>query len=128
MSETREKAIKLGKVKSVREQSDIWVYYDESSEDDHYVSPHELDKEDYKLIDKFESDISDEESDQIVEVNDYSELEPGDQVLVDSDESQEVVKTSERQIITIDNKFRKSDGIEWGTGKNGKKITHKILI
>lgn len=128
MSETREKAIKLGKVKSVREQSDIWVYYDESSEDDHYVSSHELDKEDYKLIDKFESDISDEESDQIVEVNDYSELEPGDQVLVDSDESQEVVKTSERQIITIDNKFRKSDGIEWGTGKNGKKITHKILI
>lgn len=129
MSETKEKAVDLGRIKSVREQSDIWIYYDKSSKDDYYVSPHKLEKEDYNLVEKFESsNISDDESDQILKVDDYSDLNSGDQVLVDGEDSQEIVKISERQIVTMDNKFRKSDGIEWGTGKNGRKITHKILV
>lgn len=128
MSENKEKALGIAKEKSVREQSEVWVYYDENSNDDYYVSPHELDVESYELVDSFKPNVSDSDSDNIVEVGDYSKLEPGDQVLIDGEDSQEVVETSKRQIITVENKYRKSDGFEWGTGKNGTKITHKILI
>lgn len=126
----KDKAIELARTKAVREQKKIWVYYDSDSEDDYYVSPREIDdKPHFSLVDTFETDsMSDEEVEsRIVEITDHNDLSEGSQVLIDGEDPQQIIRVTDRQITTHrGNKFRRSDGSEWGTD-GGKQLTHKVI-
>jgi len=132
MTEQREKALELGRVKAVREQTKIRVYEDKSTEnEDYFVSPKDLsDKTDLRLVDTFDSSLeSKEKDDEVVSVEDYSDLEEGDQVLINEEKSDQVIRVTERQLATLSgDKFRRSDGKLWGNNSSERQITHKVLV
>ncbi len=132
MSEQREKALELGRVKAVREQTKIQVYKDKSTENEDYlVSPKDLsEKTDLRLVDTFDSSLeSKEDDDEIVSIENYSNLKEGDQVLINEEESDQVIRVTQRQLVTLSgDKFRRSDGKLWGNNNNERQITHKVLV
>ena len=132
MTGQREKALELGRVKAVREQTKILVYEDKSTENEDYlVSPKDLSgKTDLRLVDSFDSSLeSKEKEDEVVSIEDYSDLEEGDQVLINEDESDQVIRVTQRQLVTLSgDKFRRSDGKLWGNNDSERQITHKVLV
>lgn len=131
MSNQREKALELGRVKSVREQSKIRIYEDTSTENEDYlVSPKKLhNRSELNLIDSFDSSLDDDEEDDILKIEDPSDIKEGDQILINEDQSDQVIRVTERQIVTLSgDKFRRSDGYLWGKDESEKMITHKVLV
>lgn len=132
MTGQREKALELGRVKAVREQTKILVYEDKSTENEDYlVSPKDLSgKTDLRLVDSFDSSLeSKEKEDEVVSIEDYSDLEEGDQVLINENESDQVIRVTQRQLVTLSgDKFRRSDGKLWGNNDSERQITHKVLV
>lgn len=131
MTGQREKALELGRVKAVREQTKILVYEDKSTENEDYlVSPKDLSgKTDLRLVDTFDSSLESSKEEEVVSIEDYSDLEEGDQVLINEDESDQVIRVTQRQLVTLSgDKFRRSDGKLWGNNDSERQITHKVLV
>lgn len=132
MSRQKEKALELAKIKSVREQAEIFVYEDKNSQNDDYiVSPVKFNKDGLEFFDSFDSSLEEgeDESGDVVSIDDHSEIEEGDQILINENESDQVIRVTDRQIITLSGaKFRRSDGVIWGNNNSEKKITHQIKI
>jgi len=135
IEEMKKKALNLAQRKSVREQKDLWVYRDEDNPEDYYISPHKINdsEKNIKLIKFFSSETSIENSEQLIEINSpEDQINEGDEILIDGKFPEQVVQVSERQIITHSgNKFRRSDGKEWGTPHAGSsdssELTHKVI-
>ncbi len=131
MADQREKALELGRVKAVREQTKIRVYEDKSTKNEDYlVSPKDLSgKTDLRLVDTFDSSLESSKEEEVVSIEDYSDLEEGDQVLINEDESDQVIRVTQRQLVTLSgDKFRRSDGELWGNNDSERQITHKVLV
>ena len=127
----KQQALEIAEEKAQRERREICVHREpmgKNREDVFYVTPKKkvgANVKNYKHVETFEPEGNGEEYTQAL-VEDYSELETGMRVLLDSDDVQIVTDVTSRQIVTnVGNKFRKSDGVEWGGGD--KKITHKLI-
>ena len=124
-------ALDIAEKKAQRERRKICVHREpmgENRKDVFYVTPKKKvgdNVKNYKHVKTFEPEGNGAEYEQTV-IRDYSELETGTRVLLNSDDVQIVTDVTTRQIVTnVGNKFRKSDGVEWGGGN--KKITHKLI-
>lgn len=123
-------ALDLAERKSERERRSICVHREEVSDEEFvfYVTPEEKVGEnvaDYEHIRTFEPEGGEDESYSRLPVRDPSQLENGDRVIINSEDAHTITEVSSRQIITnFGDKFRKSDGVEWGGGE--KEITHKL--
>lgn len=120
----------LAEKKAVREQRKICVHRerrDDLLSDVFYITPTEKvgdNVSDYEHVETFEPENTSDSDYERVPVRDSEELEEGDRVVV-GDSVHTVTKVSSRQIVTnFGDKFRKSDGVEWGGGE--KRITHKL--
>lgn len=125
----KKSVLDLAKKKSERERRNICVHKEEvQGSVTFYVTPEEKVGEnvsDYDHVQTFEPEDGEDENFSRLPVEDPEELEAGDRVLVGED-VHTITETSTRQIITnVGDKFRKSDGVEWGGGK--KEITHKLI-
>jgi hypothetical protein len=127
----KEAALDIAEKKAQRERREICVHREpmgDLKEDVFYVTPKKKvgdNVKNYKHVQTFEPEGNGAEYEQ-VRIRDHSELEKGTRVLLNSDDVQIVTNVTSRQIVTnIGNKFRKSDGVEWGGGD--KKITHKLI-
>jgi len=114
--------------KALREHRVIYVHEDTIFEGSYYITPKEKwedDIENCELVETFKPP-EDRESLRIREIEDYRELEVGDRVVVDETDFEVVEEIRKFQIVTdAGNKFRKSDGKEWG-GEGDKRITSKV--
>lgn len=114
--------------KALREHRTIYVHEDTVFEDSYYITPKEKwenDIENSELLRTFEPP-EDRDSLKLEEIEDYRDLEAGDRVVVDDSSFEVIEEIRKFQIVTdAGNKFRKSDGKEWG-GKGDKRITSKI--
>ncbi len=124
---SRESALNIAEKKSVREQREICVH---RNGDIYHVTPEEKagdNVEELELVETFEPENTQEGSNfERVRVNDFSSLESGMRIVVNREDVETVTEVSSRQIVTnVGNKFRKSDGVEWGGGE--KEITHKLI-
>ena len=124
---SRESALEIAEKKSVREQREICVHRRQKV---YYVTPKEKVGDnvvDLELVDSFEPENAQEESDyRRVKINDFSTVESGMRVVVNYEDVETVTEVTSRQIVTnVGNKFRKSDGVEWGGGDN--RITNKLV-
>jgi len=124
-------ALDLAEKKAVREQREICVHRerrDDLPSDVFYITPKEKvgdNVSEYEHVETFEPDDTSDSDYERVPVRDSEELEEGDRVVVGGDSVHTVTKVSSRQIVTnFGDKFRKSDGVEWGGGE--KQITHKL--
>jgi hypothetical protein len=130
--DTEKTAHELAKSKSIREQRVILVFQSERDPDDFWVVPEKTLKEDHtfgKHVERYIPEKIDEEDveQQILEIEDHETLEEGDRVLIDDSKSEVINSVSSRQIVTnFGNKFRRSDGKEWGVD-DGKQITKKVI-
>lgn len=124
---SRESALEIAEKKSVREQREICVHRRQKV---YYVTPKKKvgdNVADLELVDSFEPENTQEESDyRRVKINDFSTVESGMRVVVNHEDVETVTEVTSRQIVTnVGNKFRKSDGVEWGGGDN--RITNKLV-
>ena len=119
-------AIDLAKKKAERERRTILVHESGSS---YYVTPEEKagsQVSDLELVDRFEPEESDGENYRRLPVTDFSTLEEGTKVIIDGENTHTISKVTPRQIVTnFGDKFRRSDGVEWGGGD--KEITNKLI-
>jgi hypothetical protein len=120
----KKSALKLAEAKAERERRKILVHRGETA---FYVTPAEKageQVEELELVDSFEPEDTGGENYRRTPVSDCSDLESGDRVLV-SDDVHTITEVTTRQIVTnFGDKFRRSDGVEWGGGE--KQITHKL--
>ena len=117
----KEKVIQFARDKAIREQRNI-VLIKKSDGSYYSVQPEELYTEgEIEQIFKTQN-FSDSEIETVFEsIEDHSNLESGDNVLVVDEENKrhadQVVRTSSRQIVCKSgSKFKKSDGTQWGGG------------
>lgn len=126
----KETAEYIAEKKAAREQREICIHKEELLEDKdvYYVTPREKAAEnvrDAEFVDSFEPDRVDDERFQRQKIQDYSNLESGDRVIINREDVHTITEVTTRQIVTnFGDKFRKSDGVEWGGGE--KSITHKL--
>jgi hypothetical protein len=127
----KEAAFRIAEKKCSRERRNICVHREpmgDLKEDVFYVTPEKKvasNVQEYKHVKTFEPEGTGSDYDQ-KKIRDYSSLEMGTRVLLNSEDVQIITNVSSRQIVTnVGNKFRKSDGVEWGGGD--KKITHKLV-
>lgn len=124
--------LEFAEKKAMREQREISVYREprsDLSEDIFYIVPEEKAGEnvrDYSRAETFSPDTSESAEFERESLENPKTLEEGDRVQIEGDSSvHTVVEISPRQIVTnFGDKFRKSDGVEWGGGQ--KQITHKV--
>lgn len=123
-------ALDLAEEKCEREQREICVHREkrEDLDDDiYYVTPKEKVGKNvsaYEHVETFEPE-GDGDTYRRLPVDDFSSLENGDRVVVGENDVHTITEVSSRQIVTnFGDKFRKSDGVEWGGGQ--KRITHKL--
>lgn len=125
--DTKQTALDIADRKCTREQREICVHGDFEREI-FYVTPKKKIGEnvgEYEHVKTFESEETDENYKK-EKIEDCSNLETGMRVVLNSTDVQIITDISSRQIVTnVGNKFRKSDGVEWGGGD--KKITHKLI-
>jgi len=118
-------ALKLAEKKSARENRAISVHYSNQ----YYVTPTSKvgkNVEDYEHVKTFEPDDTSNDTYTRKRIEEYDSLESGDRVILKGEGMQTVTKVTSRQIVTnLGDKFRKSDGVEWGGGE--KQITQKII-
>jgi len=114
--------------KALREHRTIYVHEDTVLEDSYYITPKEKwedNVENCELLEVFEPP-EDRKSLNFEKIEDYRDLEVGDRVVVDDTDFEVVEEIRKFQIVTsAGNKFRKSDGKEWG-GEGDKRITSKV--
>lgn len=115
----------------MREQREICVHIEprsDLSEDIYYITPKEKIGEEiqYDHVQTFSPDTSESSELKRKPLENPGALEEGDRVQIEGDSSvHTVVEISSRQIVTnFGDKFRKSDGVEWGGGQ--KEITHRV--
>lgn len=125
--------LEFAEKKAARERREISVYREprsDLSEDIFYIVPGEKagkNVREYEHTQTFSPDTSENfEFERELLENPGEALEEGDRVQIEGDTSvHTVVEISPRQIVTnFGDKFRKSDGVEWGGGQ--KEITHKL--
>lgn len=125
----KESVLDLAKKKSERERRNVCVHKEEIQDlQVFYVTPEEKAGDNvssYEHVTTFEPKDGEDESFNRVPIRDSDELETGDRVIVE--ESVHIItEVTTRQIVTnLGDKFRKSDGVEWGGGE--KQITHKLV-
>ena len=114
--------------KALREHRTIYVHKDTISEDSYYITPKEKwegDIENCELVETFKPP-EERESLDFEKIEDFRNLEAGDKVVIDDTSFEVIEEIRKFQIVTDEgNKFRKSDGKEWG-GEGEKRITSKI--
>jgi hypothetical protein len=127
----KEAAFYIAEKKAQRERREICVHRNPMGDlkrDVFYVTPKKKvgdNVKKYKHVRTFEPEGNEGEYEQ-VRIRDHSKLETGTRVLLNSDDVQIVTDVTSRQIVTnVGNKFRKSDGVEWGGGD--KEITYKLI-
>lgn len=125
----KEKVFDASERKALREHRTIYVHKDTVFDDSYYITPKEKWDEDKmencELIEIFEPPENRESLD-FEKIDDYRDLEEGDQVVVDETDFEVIEEIRKFQIVTdAGNKFRKSDGKEWG-GEGDKRITSKV--
>jgi len=128
---TTKSALKLAEKKAEREQREICVHKEirEDLETDVlYVTPKEKvgeNVEHFRHVETFEPEDSGEgEGYSRVPISNHKSLEEGTRVVVNGD-VHTITEVTSRQIVTnFGDKFRRSDGVEWGGGD--KEITTKI--
>lgn len=115
--------------KALREHRVIYVHKDTILEDSYYITPKEKWEDDKvnncELLETFKPP-EERESLDFEKIEDYRNLEVGDQVVVNDTNFEFIEEIRKFQIVTdAGNKFRKSDGKEWG-GDGDKRITSKV--
>jgi len=129
---TEKSALDIAKKKTVREQREISVHKEERedlSDDVYYVTPTKKVSNRLELncehVQTFEPDTDGGTAYEKIRIRDYDTLSEGDRVVINEDDTQTITKVSSRQFVTnFGDKFRRSDGQEWGGGE--KSITHKL--
>lgn len=130
----RKSALEVAKEKASREQRKISVHEEQReklSESIYYVTPTkkvtEGLSESFKHVKTFEPETGQENHYQKIKLRNVESFSEGDRVSIDKEESlHTITEVTTRQIITnFGDKFRKSDGVEWGGGE--KEITHKLV-
>jgi len=123
--------LEFAEKKAMREQREICVHVEprsDLSEDIYYITPKEKIEEEiqYDHVQTFSPDTSESSELKRKSLENPGALEEGDRVQIDGDSSvHTVVEISSRQIVTnFGDKFRKSDGVEWGGGQ--KQITYRV--
>lgn len=132
MEKQSTKALNLAEKKCKREQRVIEVHREDRGgpDDVYYVTPKQKVTERfddlYEKVETFEPEpTGDSDSRHKTRIEDFSDLENGDRVVVNNDDVHTITEVTSRQIITnFGEKFRKSDGVEWGGGDN--QITHQL--
>lgn len=131
-NKTAKSALELAEKKAEREQREICVHKEirEDLETDvFYVTPKEKvgeNVEHFHHVKTFEPEGgSGGEGYSRVPIRDYESLEEGNRVVVNGEDVHTITEVTSRQIVTnFGDKFRKSDGVEWGGGE--KEITNKL--
>jgi len=117
----KKSTLDLAKKKSEREQRIILVH---KSENTYFITPEEKAGEqvsDLELVERFEPEGGNER----LPVMDFSSLEEGARVLTNEENVHIITEVTSRQIVTnVGDKFRRSDGKEWGGGD--KRIQNKL--
>lgn len=129
---TKEVALSYAQDRCIREQEKMWVYREKNEPDHYLVSPVKQEGSYVTLVKVFEPDeIDDQEFEKkVIPISNYKTLKEGDHVLVNG-HPEKIKRITARQIVTnIGNKFRKSDGVEWGVDDEADalRITEKIEI
>jgi CRP-like cAMP-binding protein len=126
----KKSALDLAEKKSERERRKISVHREQLEDFSvFYVTPEEKAGDNvaaYEHVKTFEPEGGEDESYSRLPVRDASQLENGDRVVISQSDVHTITEVTSRQIVTnLGDKFRKSDGVEWGGGE--KEITHKLI-
>jgi hypothetical protein len=121
----KKSTLELAKKKSEREQRIILVH---KSENTYFITPEEKAGDqvsDLELVERFEPEGDNDENYERLPVMDFSSLEEGARVLTNEENVHIITEVTSRQIVTnVGDKFRRSDGKEWGGGD--KRIQNKL--
>lgn len=129
---TTKSALELAEKKAEREQREICVHKEVREDLDTdvlYITPKEKigkNVEHFRHVETFEPEGGgDGEGYTRLPISDYEALEEGTRVVVNGENVHTITEVTSRQIVTnFGDKFRRSDGVEWGGGD--KEITTKV--